>query len=458
MRVSWNVANVSGADGAIIEVGTPGPVVLGTENTFNNPNGSLRDNNGHDFGSVFSATVSGTSGSTTLSAQAAGLTAAMDHVVRVIATRAGTPVGEASDVSTVVRDGVRPADGGFVNDGFGIDPRGTTGFITSGQHDAAGNFESTVETFDQTSYAIKATAATSTAPLHTFQTTGWGVWGGGVGLVGDADLAAGQFASYHVLNPVSGGTLGAAWTPPSGGNAVLAATNQVDANGAFLYRDPSTGKWPIFTSNIPANTFSAQFDTSAALAGLGFAGLGGFDENTTTRTGVGLFADFTQGCSQSDTILTTNLATGTSSSFTGVGTGGFPNNIAVDSTTNRAAVVDSCAVTLQIYDLAARTGTVVSLPSGLSGTGFPGEYLGADSQHGLFLVQRASGGDVGFNNNALSQVLVYNEQGQLVSTLEKNNIFGIPLNGAIHNLQVDPVRRIAYSFGPGFQQLQPLPY
>ncbi|HXM56391.1 MAG TPA: S8 family serine peptidase [Candidatus Dormibacteraeota bacterium] len=459
LRVSWNVANVSGATGALIEVGYPGPGVLGTENTFNNPNGTVRDANGHDFGSVFSTAVTGTSGTTTLSAATVGLTPAMAHVVRVIATSNGNPVGEASDVSTVVRDGVRPADGAFVNEGFGIDPRGTTGLITSGQHDAAGNFESTVETFDQTTGAITATAATSTAPLHTFVTPGWGIWGGGVGLVGDGDLGARAIDSFHVLNPVSSGRLGAAWTPPSGTNPILAASNEADANGAFIYNDPATGKWPVFTSNIPANTFSPVFDTSAALSGLGVPGLGGFDENTSTRTGVGLFGDFSQGCSAPDTILTTNLATGASTAFTGTGPGGLPNNIAVDSTTNRAVAVDFCSPpSLEIYDLAARTGTVVTLPSGLAGPGASGIYTAADPQHGLFLVERSVGGDVGFNNNALSQVLVYNEQGQLLSTLERTNIFSIPLSNQFHDLQVDPVHRIVYGFGPGFQQLQPLGY
>jgi hypothetical protein len=458
VKVSWNVSSVSGADGALIEFGAPGPGILGTANTFNNPNGTRLDANGLDFGSISAFAESGASGSVTLSAAAIGLTAAMDHVVRVVATHAGSPVGEASDAGSVVRDGVKPADGGFVNEGFGIDPHGTTGLITSGQHDAAGNFESTVETFDETSYAVKATAATSTAPLHTFITPGWGVWGGGVGLIGNGNLGTASIDSYNVLNPVSGGTLGPAWTPPSGGTPIAAATNEVDANGAFLYRDPATGKFPIFTSNIPANTFSSPFDTSGALSGLAQPNFGSFDENTTTRTGVGLFADETKTCSAPDTILTTDLAGGSSSAFVGAGVGGFPFDIAVDSATNRAVAVDACAPTVEFYDLGAHTGTVVTLPSGPSGTGATGVSVAADPQHGLFLVERSVPGDVGFNNNAMSQVLVYNEQGQLVSTIEKNNIFGVPLSSGVHDLVLDPVHRIAYGFGPVFQQLQPLGY
>jgi hypothetical protein len=458
-KVSWNVAGVSGADGAIVEIAAPGPGLLGTANTFNNPNGTGRDNNGMDTGSIFATAVSGTSGSITLSAATVGMTAAETHNVRVVATHAGAQVGEASDVSTVMRDGVKPADGGFVNEGFGIDPHGTTGLITSGQHDAAGNFESTVETFDMSSYAIKATVATSTAPLHTFAAPGgWGVYGGGAGLVGDGNLGTGSFDSYNVLNPVSGGTLGPAWTPPSGGAPLAAATNEVDANGAFIYRDPTTGKFPVFTSNIPANTFSSLFDTSGALSGLTVPILGGIDQNVTTRLGVSLFSDAAKTCSAPDTIVTTDLNTGSSGSFAGVGQGGFAFGIAVDSATNRAAAIDACSPTVEIYDLSSHAGTVVTFPSGLSGPGSDGTSVAADPQHRLFLVQRAVPGDIGFNNNAMSQVLVYDEQGHLVSTIEKTNTFGVPAFSGLHNLQLDPGRRIAYGFGPVFQQLQPLGY
>ena len=62
-------------------------------------------------------------------------------------------------------------------------------------------------------------------------------------------------------------------------------------------------------------TFAGPFDTSGALSGLTFPGLGGFDENTTLRTGVGVFSDFAQSCGVPDTITTTDLSTGTTGSF-----------------------------------------------------------------------------------------------------------------------------------------------
>jgi hypothetical protein len=84
--------------------------------------------------------------------------------------------------------------------------------------------------------------------------------------------------------------------------------------------------------------------------------------------------------------------------------------------------------------------------------------VAADSQHGLFLVERFEGADPGTNNNAMSQLLVYDEQGHLLSTIEKLNILNVALRGGVHNLQVDPGKRIVYGFGPSAQELQPLGY
>lgn len=451
-QVRWDVSGVAGANGAMIEVSAPGPTIFNNSNPFNNPNGTGRDRNGLDAGSVFVASVTGTTGTTTLSAAAAGLTATLNHVVRVVATRSGAQVGEASDVSTIVRDGVRTADGGFVNQGFGVASGGGTGFITSAQVTSSGDVLSSVQTFDQTTETVTSTVATRTN--LAFTSTGWGLWGGGVGLVGEQDVHTGLTNVFDTINPVSAGRLQpGAWTPPNAGapGVMYAATNQVDANGAFMFFDVTTGTWPVYSSNIPANTFSPLRDTSGALTGLGFPNAVGIDENTTTRTAVSVFQDLTRVCAAPDTIVTTDLTSGTSTSFTGVG-GGLPANIVVDSTTNKAAVVDQCGASLNIYDLASRTGTVAPLP------GAPGVYAAADSQHGLFLVEQFTGSDVGVNNNAMSQLTVLDELGHVVSTQQKINILGTPLLLGVHNLQVDPARRIVYAFGPGAQQLQPLAY
>src|SRR5205823_102124 len=117
-----------------------------------------------------------------------------------------------------------------------------------------------------------------------------------------------------------------------------------------------------------------------------------------------------------------------------------------------AAVVDFCDASVVIYDLARRSGTVTPL------SGAPGLYAAADPQHGLFLVEQFEGPDVATNNNAMSQLLVFDEQGRLVSSVERIDMLGVFLQNGVHNLQVDPGRRIAYAFGPGGQQLEPLGY
>jgi hypothetical protein len=111
LRVGYNVGDASDVDGAIIEISAPGPTVFNSLNPFNNPNGSQRDANGHDSGSVLYRRVSGSHGVVTLTGDY-GLDPTMNQVLRVLATRHGAVTGEASGVSTVSMDGVRSSDGG----------------------------------------------------------------------------------------------------------------------------------------------------------------------------------------------------------------------------------------------------------------------------------------------------------------------------------------------------------
>src|SRR5581483_2921678 len=46
--VKWNVTGVPGATGAYLEISAPGPNDFNSFATFNNPNGTIRDDNGYD--------------------------------------------------------------------------------------------------------------------------------------------------------------------------------------------------------------------------------------------------------------------------------------------------------------------------------------------------------------------------------------------------------------------------
>src|SRR3989442_14499159 len=120
----------------------------------------------------------------------------MNHVVRVLPTRAGTSAGEASEVSSITMDGVLAADGGFANNGFGIDQHGNHGFLTSEQQLANGTVLTSLETFDQSTNAILKPVGSRKDALY--YTNGWGIWGGSVGLFGLFDLNT-SANSYNLL-------------------------------------------------------------------------------------------------------------------------------------------------------------------------------------------------------------------------------------------------------------------
>jgi hypothetical protein len=109
-QVRWDVANVPNATGAIIEVSPSAPNDFGNYNSFNNPNGSIPDDNGVDNASVYRRTVSGTRGTVTLNGTTT-LTPALWNTIRVIPMNGTAPAGEASPVSSITMDGIVPSDG-----------------------------------------------------------------------------------------------------------------------------------------------------------------------------------------------------------------------------------------------------------------------------------------------------------------------------------------------------------
>ena len=81
--------------------------------------------------------------------------------LRVLPTRGSRVVGEASEVSTVSRDGVKPTGGGTVFGGFGVNAHGDDRFLTS---NLAGG---SVQVFDQHTNAVTRTVASSSSKYQT---------------------------------------------------------------------------------------------------------------------------------------------------------------------------------------------------------------------------------------------------------------------------------------------------
>src|SRR5258708_11550392 len=388
-QLTWDVSGTPGADGASFEVSAGGPGVFNDLNPFNNPNGTVRDQNGADTGSVAFVALPGLKGTIALNAKTLGLVPTMNHVVRVLPTRSGAAAGEAGEVSTITMDGVLAADSGFANTGFGINQHGNDAFLTSGQQLANGVITTSLEPFDQSTNAITKTVASQNNALYF--TNGWGIWGGDVGVFGLFDTNT--FATtYNLLNPATG-KIGAAWTPPSPDTLSISegAANQTDDHAVFLAFDTSAPSgntaWRLFTSHVTANTFGPLIDLSPAIASMGFPVFAGIGQNTATNQASTPAIDFFNFCGP-PTIVTADLGTGKLSSFSGV-TSGFPYGMAVDSTTNTAVVPTICDGLAGIYDLGKKTGIAVNAKGSVN------LYPAIDETRGLIVMDQVVPGDFG---------------------------------------------------------------
>jgi hypothetical protein len=459
-QVSYDVSDVKGADSAMLEVSAAGPTNFNNYNPFNNPNGSERDNDGSDFGSVSYVRLPSAHGTATVDSTALGLYPTMNHVVRVVPMHGDTAAGEASGVSSVSMNGVQPADGGNLANGFGVNANGTDGFVTSNQVTSAGKELGSVETFDQRSNAIVSTAVSSSDTYGTPFGGCPGIFGGDVGVYEDTSATSDTF---KVLNPVSGsGKAAGIWTPPGAGKdaIVCPAPNQATSDTAVLVgAGGSAPSYEVMTSNIAGNTFSAPTSLAPALTSIGDPLAGGFDQNTATGQAVVAITDFSN-LSGPSTIVTADLASHALASFPAA-TVGQAMGLAVDSATNLAFSPGLGSNGIGIYDLAKRDGTLLALGGG------PYEHPAVDPAHAEFAVQEIAGPDFygqTSNNNALSSVITANEDGTRVQRVEKFNFFNIFLLDFGSYVQLNPgttsgtASRMAYTLGPAGAQLFPFSY
>jgi hypothetical protein len=459
-QVSYDVSNVPRANGAELEISAAGPGAFGIYNPFNNPNGSIRDHNGIDSGSVYYIPVSGTQGTVTVNGATAGLYAALNHVVRVIPTSGGMPVGEGGDVSTVSMNGVFALDGGYANNGFGVDANGTDGFLTSGQQLASGEIITSLETFSQATQQITQDVASGSNSLY--YTMGWGIYGSDVGLFCDENEST--FASTcNLLNTVANGTIGNAWTIPAAPSSILeGAANSANTNATFLGASFTTStQYQLLTSSLTSNTTTSLYNVNPT--GPTTPEFWGVAEDTNlgaAGTAVMPYDDLSNTSAPPGMELV-DLATGKVTQFTGDGVL-FPYGIAVDSATHVAAVPTLGDAGLTFYNLQTQTGTEVIMPQCPPGNNIfcldGGLYTAADQVNHRFLVEQTAAPDFALNNNSLSQVVVYDESGNVLESVERFDLWGTFLPIQDNLLQLNPNSKEGYLIGPGEQQIIPFNY
>ncbi len=452
VQVQYDVRAVGGADGAIIEVSAAGPTVFNSWNPFDNPNGSQRDANGHDTGSIAYRSVSGSQGTVTLSSADLGLDPTMNHVVRVLPTKRGQVAGEASGVSSISMDGVRPSDGGSVAGGYGVGTDGSDGFVTSNQVTANGSTLGSVDVFRQTDNQITHVAQSSRDEYSTLSGGCAGQFSGDVGLYEDYDPVTGN-DNFRVLNPVANGTDGGVWTPPAAlGGVICAAGQQGTADTAILTGQGGTQPTlKVATSQIARNTFSSAIDLTPALDPNALSIPGGIGQDTMANEAIVPVVDAFNP-NAPGRIVVAHLDTAQVSQFPAVNTYFF-SGVAVDSTTHRALIPSTD--TFGVYDLAGQTGAAFSF----GGSAY--QHPAADPAHGEFVMQEVAPPDLfgtSPNNNAASAVDVIDEHGNLLQRFEQFNFFNIFLLDMGSYLQVSPTTSTGYTLGPGGTQLAPFHY
>jgi hypothetical protein len=125
--LKYDVRGVPGAAGAAFEISAPAaPTLYNSLNTVTNANGTVRDHDGVDTGSVVYRQLPSSSGTVALDAAKLGLPGSLNYSIRVFPTdHNGKVIGQASATSMLtVDDGLAP-DGGLVAS-FAIQPGGTS--------------------------------------------------------------------------------------------------------------------------------------------------------------------------------------------------------------------------------------------------------------------------------------------------------------------------------------------
>ncbi|HXB83776.1 MAG TPA: hypothetical protein VNU22_10555, partial [Candidatus Acidoferrum sp.] len=255
---------------------------------------------------------------------------------------------------------------------------------------------------------------------------------------------------YDLIDPVKGRFTGK-WTPPVKDIEVEAAgPNQTTGMTAIFAIELKKHDTPdLFESNVAKNEFGKVFHLDPRTFSLG--DLPQLAQDTAKNEAVIATSPDggrVQGAAPINVLV--NLETGKQTQFAGLNNGefgaGFVNGLAVDSSTGIAATTTELNAQVEFYDLAQQTGVAAQLPcTGDTSQENSGAGIANDPVNGLFLVTDPTycGGSQG------SAIVVYDEKGNLVETITGFKFaLGEPAPA------INPGKRMGWTFGPGFNQLQ----
>jgi hypothetical protein len=459
-RLDWNAGRR--AAGAILEISAPAPTVNGSYNTFGNPNGTQRDADGYDTGSVVYQKLPGAAGSQVFSALALGLPTSLSYNVRILpAGRSGAVAGQASPTSLLtVNDGLAP-DGDSVASFAMAGPDsvvsivGADGARLVNYDPATGTYGSVIasDTSGGQFYVFGVDPSAHTVLADDVQTTSDGT------RTDDVELYDTQTGALAGTPGLSGYTLKGGVVDAGHDRADLLADSQSTGDDTVLAVSMLTG---AVTSATDADDGTVRAGSLASIA---------VDDSTGevyATSGPGSLLCFGGGTS----IAEVNPAAGTVTVTTG-GTN-CDTDLAVDSAAGNLISVNYRAFSVNF----AGSSSLVVMPEAKPATdsvyplrtGGPLE-LAADPVHHLALVLYAlpagppkfgaPGGIAVSDSNAMSVIdVVDTTTGNIVKTIgdfSAGSVNGYPFSSQA-GIQLDPSTRTGYMYAAGDDQVQQFSY
>jgi len=361
----------------------------------------------------------------------------------------GLPGGGASAQQDGAEAGpvtVHTAFGGFIL-GYDVDQGGIEGVLAEALTLADGKHDVAVETFNLRTGLITSTVVQELDSKNDYVVLG--VVGKHTGLVEFehvTDLFVDQ-RIYDEMNPLSAHSFTSQWTPPLTTIDTIFGVSRAQGTTDTVFlasHNAGAGGTLLFSSNVAANTFGPKVTLTDPNFQPNHAPVVALDnvhhQAILAALGANPFGPPTLG--------KVDLATGATSTFTGVGIG-YVNGLAVDSSTGIACTTTEIDFRIEIYDLAAQTGFTVVLP-GATSQAFSGTDVELDPINKLFFV----GQPISSTAASGSSVHVFNEQGQLIKSIN-----GLKLPSSPALLAIAPrMRRGFVVQAPDLTSLQTFSY
>ncbi len=462
-QMHWDAHTVAGATGAMMEISAPGPTIYGLYRTFTNHNGTRRDDNGVDSGSVYWAALPSLAGTATFNPAKLGLTSSLHYNVRIIATHAGKVIGQASPTSSLEYDDGLAPDGATVDD-FDINPSGTATVATSTAEPNGPPSASAIYRYTPATGTYGATYAQDTSGNAYF------VYGSDPS---QHRLIAAEYpwsgSQQHLLtyDTVSGKQVADVPIALSSENLIGARVDSQRHRAAIL-----AWSGPIGTDAV------IPVDTATGMPGTPVPA-----DNGAPRSRFYRMLDIDRSTGKVDLVgsLTGDLCVIRPSGFTTVdldksaATAMTPLNrcdtgVASDQAGHAEVTVGPlysypmlpAARLQQVNEDGSQAGELRSLNA--RSPLFPI----VDSVHHVLVVGFLGGSDYQVNNNGMSAVGVYDlRTGAQLSLSERFNFLATAFNGMAANMgtlvnergiQLDPVTRTAWTYGPYGTQVQQFSY